>query len=176
MSDIEIRTATAADIPGIAAIYRPAVATGSASFELDPPDDAEMTKRFEAITGAGYPYIVAVTAGRVLGYAYASAYRTRPGYRFTVEDSIYVDEAAQGQGIGAKLLDELIVRSTTNGYRQMIAVIGDSANRASIRLHASLGFRPAGILRSVGFKHGRWVDSVLMQRAIGEGDATTPAR
>lgn len=174
MSDIEIRTATAADIPGIAAIYRPAVATGSASFELDPPDDAEMTKRFEAITGAGYPYIVAVTAGRVLGYAYASAYRTRPGYRFTVEDSIYVDEAAQGQGIGAKLLDELIVRSTTNGYRQMIAVIGDSMNWGSIAVHRKAGFTFVGTIHSIGFKHGRWLDSVLMQRALGPGDTTKP--
>lgn len=175
MSDIEIRTATAADVPGIAAIYRPAVATGSASFELDPPDDAEMTKRFEAITGAGYPYIVAVRAGRVLGYAYASAYRTRPGYRFTVEDSIYVDEATQGQGIGAKLLDELIVRSTANGYRQMIAVIGDSMNWGSIAVHRKAGFTFVGTIHSIGFKHGRWLDSVLMQRALGPGDTTKPA-
>lgn len=174
MSDIEIRTATAADIPGIAAIYRPAVEKGSASFELDPPDDAEMRKRFDAISGAGYPYIVAVRAGRVLGYAYASAYRTRPGYRFTVEDSIYVDEAAQGQGIGARLLDQLIVRATANGYRQMIAVIGDSMNWGSIAVHRKAGFTFVGTIHSIGFKHGRWLDSVLMQRALGPGDTSTP--
>lgn len=174
MSDLEIRTATAADVPGIAAIYRPAVLTGSASFELDPPDDAEMGRRFEAIAGAGYPYIVAVQQGRVLGYAYASAYRTRPGYRFTVEDSIYVDEAAQGARIGTRLLDALIVRATAGGYRQMIAVIGDSLNLASIAVHRRAGFTFCGTIHSLGFKHGRWLDSVIMQRPLGPGDTTKP--
>ena len=169
-----IRPATAADIPAVTAIYRPAVLTGSASFEIEPPDEAEMRARWQAITAAGFPYLVAERGGAVCGYAYAGPYRTRPAYRFTVEDSVYVSPAHFGLGLGRALLARIIAECTAAGLRQMIAVIGDSANAASIGLHRSLGFRDAGLLRSVGFKHGRWLDGVLMQRALGEGDASLP--
>src|SRR5690349_1065944 len=151
-----VRPATAADIPAIAGIYRPAVLQGTASFETDPPDEVEMLRRFKAITDAGYPYFVAELGGRVMGYAYANAYRTRPAYRFTVENSVYIAPDAQGQGIGRLLLDRLIVESGARGYRQMIAVIGDSAQHASIALHATLGFRMIGAFEAVGWKFGSW--------------------
>jgi phosphinothricin acetyltransferase len=160
----------------VAAIYRPAVLTGTASFELEPPGEEEMARRFEAITGAGYPYLVAETGatGAVAGYGYANAYRTRPAYRFSVENSVYVAPDAQGRGIGRALLAALIEECTARGFRQMIAVIGDSAQSASIALHRSLGFTFCGTIHSVGLKHGRWLDSVLMQRALGDGDTTLP--
>jgi L-amino acid N-acyltransferase YncA len=123
---IIVRPATAADIAAITTIYRPAVLHGTATFEIEPPDEAEMLRRFEAITGSGYPYFVAELDGRIMGYAYVNAYRTRPAYRFTVEDSIYIDPAAQGKGIGRVLLQRLIEASTAKGYRLMVAVIGDS--------------------------------------------------
>ncbi len=167
--------ASIAHIPAITAIYAEAVVHGTASWELDPPDAAEMARRMADVQGRGYPYLVALAGATVAGYAYASAYRPRPGYRFTVEDSVYVAPGWQGQGIGRRLLAAVIDATTALGYRQMIAVIGDSANTASIALHASLGFSHAGLLRSVGFKHGRWLDGVLMQRSLGEGDATLPA-
>jgi L-amino acid N-acyltransferase YncA len=171
-----VRIATSDDIAAITAIYRPAVLSGTATFEVDPPDEAEMLRRFEAITGAGYPYFVAESGGRVQGYAYASAYRTRPGYRFTVEDSIYIAPDAQGKGLGRILLKELIETSTAKGYRLMIAVIGDSRNYGSIALHRSAGFTFAGTIHSVGYKFGRWLDSVYMERPLGEGDKTAPIK
>jgi L-amino acid N-acyltransferase YncA len=171
---LTVRPAAAADIPAIAAIYSPAVLTGTASFEVDPPDEAEMLRRFEAITGAGYPYFVAEVEGRIAGYAYASAYRTRPGYRFTVEDSVYVATDAQGKGVGKALLERVIARCRDDGFRLMIAVIGDSANFASITLHRRLGFRYCGTIHSVGYKFGRWLDSVIMELPLGEGDASAP--
>ena len=175
MTSPTIRRATAADIVAITAIYRPAVLTGTASFEVEPPDEAEMRRRQDTIIGAGMPYIVAELSGRVAGYAYVNLYRPRPAYRFSVEDSIYVAPDAQGHGIGRALLSSLIDRSTALGKRQMIAVIGDSANAPSISLHRAMGFVDCGTIRSVGFKHGRWLDSVIMQRALGPGD-TAPAQ
>lgn len=171
---VKLRPATPADIPAITAIYRPAVLHGTASFELDPPDETEMQKRFEAITSGGYPYYVAERGGRVIGYAYASAYRPRPGYRFSVEDSIYIDPAAQRCGAGQALLTKLIDDCTAQGFRQMIAVIGDSAHHASIGLHRRNGFTFSGTIHSVGYKFGRWLDGVIMQRALGPGDTTQP--
>ena len=163
-----------ADIPAITAIYRPSVLTGTATFELEPPDEAEMARRFEAIVGAGYPYLVAESSGTIAGYAYANVYRTRPAYRFSVEDSVYVDPQAHGQGVGRALLDELLTESADRGYRQMIAVIGDSRQAASINLHRAAGFTFSGTIHAVGFKFGRWLDSVIMQRALGDGDSTPP--
>lgn len=169
-----VRNATLADIPAITSIYGPAVETGTASFELTPPDAAEMRRRLEAITSAGYPYIVAEEAGRILGYAYASAYRTRPAYRFTVEDSIYVAADAQGKGVGRILLEALIVECRTRGFRLIVAVIGDSANYGSITLHRRCGFRFSGVLHAIGWKHGRWLDSVQMELPLGDGEARPP--
>lgn len=169
-----VRVATLADIPAIAGIYGPAVETGTASFELTPPDVAEMKRRFEAITVDGYPYLVAEVAGEVVGYAYASAYRTRPAYRFTVEDSIYVAPNAQGKGVGRALLDALIEACRSRGFRLLVAVIGDSANFPSITLHRRCGFRFAGVLHAIGWKHGRWLDSVQMELPLGDGDSKPP--
>jgi phosphinothricin acetyltransferase len=150
------------------------VLEGLASFEYEPPGEAEMRRRFDAIVTGGYPYVVAELDGRLIGYAYASAFRTRPGYRFAVENSVYVATDVQRSGAGKALLAELIARCTAAGFRQMIAVIGDSGNAASIGLHRRLGFTYCGVIHSLGWKHGRWLDSVYMQRALGEGD-TTPA-
>ena len=169
-----LRAATAADIAAITAIYRPAVLTGTASFELEPPDEAEMLRRFTPVAGAGYPYFVAVLDGCVVGYAYAGAYRNRPAYRFTVEDSVYVAPEAHGRGIGTLLLKALIDASIAQGYRLMVAVIGDSRNQASIALHRSAGFTFCGTIHSVGYKLGRWLDSVIMQLPLGEGDTSAP--
>jgi len=170
-----LRPAKPSDIPAIIAIYRPAVLEGTASFEEEPPTEAEMLRRFEAITGAGYPYFVAELDGRVAGYAYAGAYRTRPAYRFTVENSIYIAPDAQGKGIGRVLLAALIDACTVKGFRLMVAVIGDSANFASISLHRRAGFTFCGTIHSVGYKFGRWLDAVIMQLPLGEGDKSTPA-
>ena len=174
MTHPTIRAAKLDDIPAIAAIYRPAVLTGTASFEIDPPSDEEMRRRFEAMTDNGFPYLVAEIDGVIAGYGYANAYRPRPAYRFSVEDSIYIAPGQQGRGVGRSLLTELIRVTTERGFRQMIAVIGDSAQHASIGLHRSLGFTFVGTIHSVGFKHGRWLDSVLMQRVLGDGDSTPP--
>jgi phosphinothricin acetyltransferase len=174
MTQPTIRPASAADIPAITAIYRPAVLTGTASFEVEPPGEDEMRRRFEAITGGGYPYLVAELDGRVAGYAYASAYRTRPGYLYTVENSVYVAPDAQGNGVGRALLAPLIAACTEQGYRLMVAVIGDSANLASITLHRRAGFAHCGTIHSVGFKFGRWLDSVIMELPLGEGAKSTP--
>lgn len=171
---LRIRDSLPGDIPTVTAIYGDAVRHGLASFEYDPPDPAEMARRRDAVLAAGYPYLVATNeAGDVLGYAYVSAYRPRRAYRFTVENSIYVAPEAKGKGVGRTLLQALIARCTQEGYRLIVAVIGDSANNASIGLHAACGFQHAGLLPNVGWKHERWVDSVLMTLALGEG-ATTP--
>jgi L-amino acid N-acyltransferase YncA len=175
MPQVAIRPATLADIPAITAIYQPAVLTGTASFEIEPPDEAEMARRYRAIVEAGFPYLAATVSDLVVGYAYISAYRPRPAYRYSVENSVYVSPQAHRQGVGAALLDALIVRATAAGFRQMIAVIGDSAQAGSIGLHTRSGFVHCGIIRSVGYKHGRWLDGVIMQRALGEGDTTPPA-
>jgi phosphinothricin acetyltransferase len=165
-----LRAAGADDLPAITALYAAHVRTGTASFELDPPDVAEMTRRWSDVVARGLPYLVAVRDDQIIGYAYAGPYRPRPAYRFTVEDSIYVRGDCAGQGVGARLLDALIVACERTGARQMIAVIGDTANAPSIRLHAKAGFTRAGLLASVGWKFGRWLDVVLMQRALGHGD------
>lgn len=172
--DAILRPCTPADVPAVQAIYAQAVREGTASFELDPPDLAEMLRRHAGLIGAGHPYLVADLGGRVAGYAYAGPYRARPAYRASVENSVYVAPAAQGRGLGRRLLAALIDEAALRGFRQMIAVIGDSGNAASIGLHAALGFRHAGVLRAVGWKHGRWLDTVLMQRALGSGDAAAP--
>ncbi len=169
-----IRDSRDDDIPAIAAIYAHAVRHGSASFELDPPDAIEMKQRRQALLDAGYPYVIAELGGAVAGYAYASAYRPRPAYRFAVESSVYVAPNRLRQRIGHALLAALIARCEAAGFRLMVAVIGDSANHASIGLHAAQGFSPAGRLPAIGWKHGRWLDSVLMTRALGEGARTPP--
>jgi len=169
-----VRAATAADFPAIQSIYAHHVLHGLASFEETPPSVEEMRSRYDDIVARGLPYLAAEEAGEVLGYGYCSLYRTRSGYRHTLEDSVYVRAGQHRKGIGKKLLRALIERCEQLGYRQLIAVVGDSAQHASIGLHASLGFLRAGTLRSVGFKFGRWVDSVLMQRPLGPGDGTRP--
>lgn len=171
MTDYQLRAAVAADLPAITAIYDHHVRTGLASFETEAPSLAEMTQRHAALTGAGYPYLVALDGARLLGYAYAGVYRSRPAYRHTVEDSIYVVPDALGRGVGRALLTRLIDDCAQRGYRQMLAVIGDSANAGSIGLHRACGFAEKCVLEAVGHKFGRWVDSVLMQRALGAGSA-----
>src|SRR5476651_609868 len=168
-----IRPAKASDIPAITRIYAPAVEHGTASFELDAPDETEMARRLTDLMGAGFPYIVAAIDGALAGYAYAGPFRTRPAYRLTVENSVYIAPDMQRHGIGRALLTALIEACEARGYRQMIAVIGGSTRQAaSIGLHEALGFRHISILDHVGFKHGRWLDSVLMQRALGAGAST----
>ena len=169
-----LRDARPEDLPAITAIYAHHVRTGAASFETEPPDETEMRERYEAIRSKGLPWLVAELGGRVAGYAYAGLYRARFAYRFTLEDSIYVDPACVRAGVGRALLERLIAECESAGARQLVAVIGGSDNEASIRLHAGLGFRRVGILRAAGWKHGRWVDSVLMQREIGMGSASPP--
>ncbi|HWQ11687.1 MAG TPA: GNAT family N-acetyltransferase [Roseiflexaceae bacterium] len=169
-----LRPATLEDIPAILAIYAREVLHGTASWELEPPDESEMGRRMAAVLAGGYPYLAAEVEGALAGYAYASAYRPRAGYRFVVEDSIYVAPAFRGRGVARALLAALIGACERRGFRQMVAVIGDSRNEASIALHRALGFRHVGTLAAIGFKHGRWLDSVLMQRALGPGDATPP--
>ena len=171
--NIAIRPSRDDDIAEIAAIYRHHVLHGVASFEDIPPDENEVARRRRDILALGLPYLVAKRSGRVAGYCYASRYRARSAYRFTLEDSIYVDAAEVGRGIGRALLSTLIERCCELGYRQMVAVIGGSDQWPSIRLHETLGFTRAGLLSAVGFKFGGWVDIVLMQRALGPG-ATTP--
>jgi L-amino acid N-acyltransferase YncA len=175
MSALEIRPATAADLPDVTDIYDHAVRYGTATFELIPPDLAEMTRRFDALTDGGFPYLVASLEGRVVGYAYAGAYRPRPAYRFTVENSVYLQPAIHRRGIGLQLLQRLIAECEPRGYRQMIAVIGDSANAGSIGVHTRCGFQMIGTHPNVGFKFGRWLDTVMMQRALGDGSVTVPA-
>jgi L-amino acid N-acyltransferase YncA len=174
MTGVLIRPAGAADIPAITRIYAHAVRHGTASFELEPPDEAEMARRQQALIAGGYPYLAATADEAVLAYAYAGAYRARPAYRFSVEDSVYVAPQAQRRGIGRGLLDRLIGEAEQRGFRQMIAVIGDSAQTASIELHRAAGFRLIGAIENVGFKFDRWLDTVLMQRALGPGATTKP--
>jgi len=173
---ISIRAVRGDDLPTIARIYAHHVANGLASFELEPPSLEEMTRRQADIVGKGYPYIVAERDGVVAGYAYASPYRARPAYRFAVENSVYVDSNLKRAGVGRALLAALITECERRGYRQMIAVIGDSANHDSIGLHAACGFARIGTLPAIGWKFERWVDSVLMQRALGDGDRTPSPR
>ncbi len=169
-----IRPAVLGDLPAITAIYGHAVRTGTATFELDPPDLTGMTERYRALIECNSPYLVATVGSDVAGYAYAGSYRPRPAYRFTVEDSIYLAPESQQRGIGTALLGELIAQSEARGYRQMIAVIGDSANIRSIALHSRAGFQTIGTHPNVGFKFGRWLDSVLMQRGLGVGASILP--
>jgi len=174
--DLVVRDARDADLAAVQAIYAHYVATSLATFEETAPDRAEIARRHASLVEEGFPYLVAERAGRVVGFAYASLYRTRSAYRHTVEDSVYVDRTAQRQGIGRVLLAALIERATALGFRQMIAAIGDSANQPSIGVHAALGFRMVGRLEFVGFKFGRWVDAVLMQRTLGPGGTAPPSR
>lgn len=173
---ILVRDAAAADMPAIQAIYAHHVLRGLATFEEVPPSVAEMADRRAAVLKAGLPYLTAEIGGAVVGYAYATVYRPRPAYRFTVEDSIYIAHGLGGRGIGAALLGALVDRCERGPWRQMLAVIGNSGNAGSIALHRRLGFEPIGTLHAVGFKLGRWVDTVLMQRALGDGDRSAPLR
>jgi phosphinothricin acetyltransferase len=169
-----VRPAVADDLPAVQAIYAHHVVRGLASFEEQPPGTEEMRRRHAEVTGQGLPWLVADFGGVVAGYGYCAPYRTRSAYRYALEDSVYVREDSHGRGVGAALLEALLERCTALGYRQMVAVIGDSRHAASINLHAACGFVRVGTLRSVGFKFGRWVDSVLMQRPLGVGDGTPP--
>ena len=172
-----VRSATAADVPAIAAIYDYHVAHGTASFELAPPSVDDMLQRFEMSQRNDYPYFVAaLRSERVVGYAYAGPYRARPAYRHAVENSVYVDANAMGHGVGSALLAALIEECGARGYRQMIAIIGGADNAASIRLHARHGFVEAGRLVGVGHKFDRWLDTVLMQRVLGAGNTLPPSR
>ena len=170
----EIRPATEADLPVITRIYEHAVLHGTATFELIPPDLAEMTRRFKSLTEGGFPYFVGVLDGRVAGYAYAGPYRPRPAYRFTVENSIYLKPAIHRRGVGLSLMQVLLAECEKRGYRQMIAVIGDSANAGSIGVHTKCGFQMIGTHPNVGLKFGRWLDTVMMQLELGEGAGTIP--
>jgi L-amino acid N-acyltransferase YncA len=171
---VQVRAALPDDIPAIHAIYSHHVLNGLASFEEQPPSLAELRRRYDDVLSRQLPYVVADVDGAVAGYGYCAPYRTRSAYRFALEDSVYVRPDAHGRGIGRALLAELIRCCEALGYRQLVAVIGDSAHAASIGLHESLGFLRVGTLRAVGFKFGRWVDSVIMQRPLGTGDATKP--
>ena len=173
-SPLLIRPAVAADLPAITAVYGWNVQNGTGTFELDAPDLNEMTRRHADLTGKGLPWLVAERAGTVLGYAYANHFRPRPAYRFCLEDSIYLAADVQGQGLGRLLLAELIGRCEAAGTRQMLAVIGDSANAGSIGVHRSLGFEQVGLMTSVGWKFGQWRDVVIMQKSLGRGDAEAP--
>jgi phosphinothricin acetyltransferase len=171
---MKLRPATTADIPAITAIYSHAVRHGTASFELEPPTEPEMTRRMQAVLDGKFPYLAADIDGKLAGYAYASLYRTRPAYRFTVENSVYVAADMHRRGVGKALLQRLIDECTARGYRQMIAVIGDSDQAASIGVHKACGFEPAGNLKSIGWKFGKWLDTPLMQRSLGDGAKTKP--
>ena len=170
-----IRPATLADIPAITRIYGHAVTHGTASFELEAPDEAEMTRRMTAILDGGFPYLIAEADGRLAGYAYANLFRTRPAYRFTLEDSVYIAPEAQGRGVGRLLMERLIETVRAMGFRQFVAVIGDGhATSASVKLHERLGFSHSGRLVGSGYKHGRWLDTVFMQLALNGGTSTPP--
>ena len=172
---MDIRPATQNDLDAITAIYADAVTNGTASYELEPPSLSEMTTRFEALTSAGFPYLVTERQGDVLGYAYAGPFRPRPAYRFIVEDSIYVAPEARGLGVGRALLERLIVDVGCLGFRQMIAVIGDGhADSPSVKLHDKLGFRHSGRLEGSGYKHGRWLDTTFMQLSMNGGVDSSP--
>ena len=169
-----IRPSTAADLPGIAEIYGWHVLNGTGTFELDAPDLAEMGRRRDDVLGKGLPWLVAEDDGRLLGYAYANHFRPRPAYRYCLEDSIYLATGAAGRGIGRALLAELVARAEAGGARQMLAVIGDSENTASIGVHRALGFEAIGTMKSAGWKFERWIDVVLMQKRLGLGNTVPP--
>ncbi|CAD0329636.1 GNAT family N-acetyltransferase [Xanthomonas hortorum] len=171
---VELRAVRDADIPAITAIYAEQIA-GVNSYEYSAPSAEEMRARVRATLDAGYPYLVAELDAAVVGYAYVSAFRARTGYRFTVENSIYLAADARGRGIGKALLGELIAVCEQRGYRQMIAVIGDADNQASRRLHERFGFRTVGVFTGIGRKHGRWLDGLQMQRPLGPGDTAPPS-
>lgn len=173
-ADVTVRPSREEDMPAVTEIYGASVREETASFELVPPDEAEMRRRRHALLGAGYPYLVADLNGRVAGYAYASAYRPRPAYSSTVENSVYVARWAQRRGVGRCLMEELIRACSATGRRQMIAIIGGSAHKASIELHRSLGFEMVGVLKDVGWKHAQWLDTVLMQLPLGPGASLAP--
>ena len=170
-----MRPAAPDDLPAIHGIYSHHVLHGLASFEEVPPPVEEMRRRFDDVRSHGLPYLAADFGGVLVGYGYCAPYRSRSAYRYSLEDSVYVRHGSEGRGVGSALLRELIDRCEVLGYRSVIAVIGDSGNSASINLHAAFGFLRVGTLRSAGFKFGRWVDSVLMQRMLGPGDATPPS-
>jgi L-amino acid N-acyltransferase YncA len=161
-------------MPAVTAIYAHAVKYGTATFEIDPPSENEMADRFRALVESGFPYLVAERDGEVRGYGYAGLYRTRVAYRYTLEDSIYVAPDYHGQGIGRAIIDHLLSQAGARGFRQIIAVIGDSEQAASIALHRTAGFQMVGTFSAVGFKFGRWLDTVLMQRPLGPGATTLP--
>ena len=169
-----IRSSRAEDVPAIAAIYADAVLTGTGSFETEAPAESELARRRDEVLAKDLPWLVAQTAGSVLGYAYATPFRPRHGYRYSVEDSVYLHRGARGQGLGRLLLAELLARCTALGARQMLAVVGDSANEASVALHRSLGFEVAGQFRHIGRKFDRWLDVVMLQRALGPGNSLPP--
>jgi L-amino acid N-acyltransferase YncA len=175
IDDVAVRDATEVDMADVQRIYAHYVLNGLATFEEQPPTLDEMLRRRDAVLAAGLPYLVAEFDRGVGGYCYATAYRPRPAYRYTIEDSVYVSEALRGRRIGAALLEALIARAETGPWRQMLAVIGNSGNAGSIALHRSLGFEPVGTFKSVGFKLGQWVDTVLMQRALGAGGSAAPS-
>ena len=175
MNGLTIRPCGQGDIAAVAEIYSHHVFHSLATFECESPGQEEMVRRWRSALERGFPYLVAERGGEVVGYTYAGPYRARPAYRFAVENSVYVRADSARQGIGLALLQALIRECECRSFRQMIAVIGDSANHASIGLHERLGFRMVGVLRSVGFKFGRWVDTVLMQRELGSGDHDLPA-
>lgn len=172
--DVSVVPARDEDIPAVASIYAHHVRNGLVSFETEPPSLKEMSRRRVELRANGFPYLVAFCGDRLVGYAYAAPYHERRAYRYTVEDSIYLDPRFVGQGIGRMLLHALLHESELRGFRQMLALIGDSAHQASLKLHERCGFTKVGALRSVGFKHGRWVDVVLMQRALAKGNETLP--
>lgn len=171
---LRLRNAVAADIAAITRLYAREVSEGIATYEATPPDELEMACRWKALVDRGFPYLVAELDGTFAGYAYASGYRAREGYRWTVEDTLYVQSEFQGRGIGRALLARLIEACETLGFRQMVAVIGDRSNLASIALHERLGFRTVGVFEGLGRKHGRWLDTVQMQRKLGPGAAVDP--
>lgn len=171
-----IRPSTDQDIQAIAAIYSHHVLSGTGTFETTPPTEAEMATRRADVLAKGLPYLVAEDGGKVLGFAYCQWFKPRPAYRFSAEDSIYLHPEAAGKGLGRLLLGELVARAEAAGVRKLMAVIGDSANTASVGAHRSLGFTPVGVFKSCGWKFGRWLDIVLMERSVGEGDATPPER
>lgn len=171
---MHIRPSLPADLPAITAIYAHHVLHGTGTFELDPPDEAEMARRRDDVVGKGLPWLVAEADGGILGYAYANHFRPRRAYRFCVEDSIYLAPQAQGRGLGRLMLAELMARCEAAGARQMLAVIGDAENLGSIGVHRALGFEHTGVLRASGWKFDRWLDVILMQRALGLGATTDP--
>ncbi len=170
--DLLIRPSTPADLPAITAIYGWNVLNGTGTFELDAPDEAEMARRRDDVLGKGLPWLVVERSGAVLGYAYANHFRPRKAYRFCLEDSLYLAGDATGQGLGRLLLAELMARCEALGARQMLAVIGDSQNLGSVGVHRTLGFEPIGVMKSAGWKFDRWLDVVIMQKALGPGDST----